>query len=75
MCENFENLSITLKDENKMIVNFPMYNMNEVEEDYKIENGYIYLKEEGEWMDRPFAKYNENSIILTMTGVTVTLKK
>lgn len=75
MCENFDNLSITLKNENKMIVDFPVYNMNEVEEEYKIENGYIYLKEEGEWMDIPFAKYNGESIILTMTGVTITLKK
>lgn len=75
MCENFEELSITLKGEDKMIVDFPMYNMNEVEEEYKIEEGYIYLKENGEWMNIPFAKYNGDSIVLTMTGVTVTLKK
>lgn len=75
MCENFEDFSITLKGEDKMIVDFPLYNMNEVEEEYKIENGYIYLKENGKWMDIAFAKYNGNTIILTMTGVTVTLEK
>ena len=75
MCENFEEMSLELKDEKTMIVNFPVYNMNDIEEEYKVENGYIYLKEEGKWMDIPFAKYNGDSIILTMTGVTVTLKK
>lgn len=73
MCENFSGFSIELKNKNTMIVNFPNYEMNNQEEEYKIEDGYLYMKDSNEWMK--FAKYKDNKIELEMTGVKVILKK
>ena len=73
MCDNFKDMSIELKDEDTIVTNIPNFNMNGVEDEYKIENEYIYMKDAGEWMK--FAIYNENSLTLEMTGVKVILKK
>ena len=73
MCENFSGFSIELKNDDKMVVNFPTYKMNDQEEKYKIEDGYLYMEDSGEWMK--FAKYNDDKLELEMTGVKVILKK
>ncbi len=73
MCENFDGMSIELEDKDTMLVNIPAYNMENEKAEYKIENGYIYIKDSGEWMK--FAKHEKDQIELTMTGVKVVLKK
>ena len=73
MCENFSGMSIELSGKDKIITNIPAYDINGEEEEYKIENGYLYMKDDGEWMK--FAKYSKDKLTLEMTGVTVILKK
>ena len=74
MCKNFSEMSIELKDKNTIVTNIPAYNMNGEEEEYKIENGYLYMKDAGEWMK--FAVYSDDKLTLEMTnGVKVILKK
>ena len=73
MCENFSEMSIELKDKDTMVVNFPAYEIKNEKEDYKIENGYLYMKDDGEWMK--FAEYSKDKLTLEMTGVKVILKK
>lgn len=73
MCDNFEGMSIELEDEDTAVINFPNYDMNDEEEEYKIENGYLYLEDDGEWME--FAKYEDDKIIIESPYATVVLKK
>lgn len=72
MCEGFEGMKITFKDKDTLKVYFPTYEIEE-EEDYKIEDGYLYLKDDGEW--EKFAEYKDNKIIISYEYATVTLKK
>lgn len=72
MCEGFEGMKITLKKDSKIIIDFPTYEINE-EEEYKIEDGYLYLKDEGTW--EKFAKYSDDKIVISYSYATVTLKK
>ena len=73
MCENFSGFKIELEDEDDMILNFPSQKIKNEKEKYKIENGYLYMKESGEW--EKFAKYSKDKLELEMTGVKVILKK
>ena len=73
MCEQFEEMTITLKNNDTLVVNFPSYNMNDEEENYKIQDGYLYLEEDDEWMK--FAKYRDNKIIIEYNYATVVLEK
>ena len=73
MCENFDGMSIELEDKDTIVTNIPAYNVKNKKEEYKIEDGYIYMKDAGEWMK--FAKYSKKELTLEMTGVTVVLKK
>jgi hypothetical protein len=73
MCDNFRGMSIELEDKDTMVVNFPVYNMENEKEEYKIEDGYIYMKDASEWMR--FAKYSDDKIEIEMTGIKVILKK
>lgn len=73
MCENFSGMSIELKDKNTIVTNIPAYDIEGEEEEYKIEDGVLYMKDDGEWMK--FAKYSKDKLTLEMTGVTVILKK
>ena len=73
MCENFDGMSIELKDKDTIITNIPAYNLNNEKDEYKIEDGILYMKDAGEWMK--FAKYSKDKLTLEMTGVTVILKK
>lgn len=73
MCENFDGMTIELKDKDTIVTNIPAYNIKNEEEKYKIENGILYMKDAGEW--QKFAVYNKDKLTLEMTGVTVILKK
>lgn len=73
ICDNFEGMSIELKDEDTLIVNFPEINIVDKEEEYKIENGYLMMKDEEEW--HPLAQYKDDSLVIESGYATVTLKK
>ena len=72
MCEGFEGMKITFKDDDTLKIDFPNFNINE-EEEYKIENGYLFLKDEGVW--EQFATYSKDKIVISYNYATVTLKK
>ena len=73
MCDNLEGITIEFKDDENLIINYPAYNMENEEERYKIEDGYLYMEDGNEWMK--FAKYSDKQIELEIGLAKVILKK
>lgn len=74
-CDGFESFSIKLKNDGTATINLPYFNINNENTNYKVENGALYIKDDGEVEFYRLASYSDNEILVTVGNVTVTLRK
>lgn len=75
LCDSFQDFSIVLKSKDKAVINMPSISINNEETNYKIEDGYFYIKDNGSEEFYMLGSYSDNEIKVTVGSVTITLRK
>lgn len=75
LCDSFQDFSIVLKSKDKAIINMPSISINNEETNYKIEDGYFYIKDNGSDEFYRLGSHSDNEIKVTVGSVTITLRK
>lgn len=75
LCDSFQDFSIILKSKDKAVINMPSISINNEETNYKIEDGYFYIKDNGSEEFYMLGSYSDNEIKVTVGSVTITLRK
>ena len=75
MCESFQEFSIVLNDNNNATINMPSISINNEKVDYKIEDGFFYIKGDDEETFTTLGLYSDNEIKIVVGTTTILLRK